>query len=657
MKKVKKYPLERRTKLAIIVALIGIGLLSTGIIIIFLPPTLQERSPANTYINNSIINNLGYSVIFKNNNILLENILQISNGIINGYPVTNSTELQNCTINNYLSLRSIDLQENQKLTLRNIWSSNLMIMLVDNSTLKIYNCSLGAINLRDSSTVEIHNSTLYSISGHDGSISIDNSSKVFFIQIISHTSFEIRESNVNYIYLINYPNYFMETQQQLYGYIANSSIESIYSEVFGFLSIYGSTISNLTVRDQSQVFLNETTILRQLHFGIKVTSGNLEYINGVIVGSNFFNNTSMKNSHITKTIFDSISLSSTASIQIVNYSGYLYLHNSALAKISNSSSNPTISNDQFYQIELDGISIESNTVCFFILDSSQLILEDSNITFIYAMGNSSVIVRANSIIGELILDTSNLAYIESSIIEDLYILSEPVDLSSITSIFNSHISYLHINPISITYIEGCLVDSLYEGFYMDSGKLTWDYLGFSGTGLHKNKTIIINSVINIRSIRYIRLINSASLLITNIFNDIKIIISESASVRIEGSRISYIEAKDSSHVFVKNCEFFSPAHFGEQFYGTINLYDKASLFLEDDMGLSIMQCIMYDSSVASITDSYLWGIIIDNHSIATIKNSNIIYILVTGYSQKDYSLKLYDSEAEILDSFLVSPYI
>jgi hypothetical protein len=184
----------------------------------------------NTYSLNSSIDSFGYAVLFNASQIIIEDSLTITNGTFNGYNVINSTILENSTISNNVMWISIALYGDQNLTVRNIWDDRLSIVLCNNSTLSLFNCSIMELVVTGSNNIFLSNSSIKLLSSAVNmtnliSLRITNYSYIESCFITSPIFLEIEYSSLKllFIMLSNNP-YSQQADYLASGTIKNCSI-------------------------------------------------------------------------------------------------------------------------------------------------------------------------------------------------------------------------------------------------------------------------------------------------------------------------------------------------------------------------------------------------------------------------------------------------
>ncbi|TXT62436.1 MAG: hypothetical protein BAJALOKI3v1_580014 [Promethearchaeota archaeon] len=312
----------------------------------------------NTYAYNSTIDNLMYAVQFKDNQILIEDSLEISNGIINGYSVVNSTILNNSTPQNSQTKISFALYGKQNLTLNNIWNPSISLIVCENSSVSLNNCSIYELRSFGNNSITINNSTLqYCITSgtkeSKGLLTIKNNSYLEMLMIIVSSELEIESSSINSILAQPTANF-----DEMEGYEITGEIT--YTKLNSFISIGKSDflitntnissanlmgnskatfqkciISSLSSVFSSKAILNESKILDTLVYGITISSGSVNITNGEIEGD-YLNSTELINSNVSDSNYNYIMVNGTGQLSITNYSCNIFLYDSAKLELNES---------------------------------------------------------------------------------------------------------------------------------------------------------------------------------------------------------------------------------------------------------------------------------------------------------------------------------
>ncbi|MBD3198241.1 MAG: hypothetical protein GF317_24545, partial [Candidatus Lokiarchaeota archaeon] len=382
----------------------------------------------NTYTYNSTIENLGYAIKFHENQILLENSLNISKGHINGYSLVNSTVLNSSTLLNPESKVSIALYGNQNLTLKNIWDISLSLMVFNNASVLLENSSIYDIQSFGNTSINLNNSTVmyFITSGTEndkGLFSIKNNSSIDLVMNRVSSEMEIESSSLSNIILQPNPSLNLMEEFDITGEITDSTIDSIGS--FGqinFLishtnitsvSFMGNSkatfqkciLSSLSSAFSAILILNESQVLKSLTYGIIVSSGSVNITNGEIQGD-YLNTTTLINSNVSDSSYNSITVNGTGQLSITNYSSNIFLYDSAQLMINESSINST-----------------AKYTCF-IQDSAEIVGNNCSIETLLAYGDARIDLDNKSFVNLALLNNSNENDIRDTVLSQLILISD-----------------------------------------------------------------------------------------------------------------------------------------------------------------------------------------------------------------------------------------
>lgn len=616
----------------IILVLVGAGLF---IYFMFFQPEKKPPKP-NTYVENSDIDFLGYSILFTKGNIILENSFNITEGKLNGYNVINSTVNTDCSINNETRLNSINLYNKAKITMRNFNETDIIIFLHDRSTLTLENCIFYSIWVHDFSSVIIKNCTIYSIHveslvgepgvhTYDTSVSISNST-IAEIEISEGCDFLIKNCTFNGFYslYITAPS----PSAKVSGTIENSNLWVV--DVLGYvnLNVKESSLYGLYLFDMARATLIQSNVTGFYRYGIVAYSGTTNIDNGIVTGSGYQNTTKLINSDVPTPLLYSVAANGSAVVNMNNYACHLYLHDTSSAKVYNIP-------DNLYLPYFEGN----------IMDSSSLTVEDADLSGgeIICIDNGALNLRNTTLYG-IYCETSNSITIDDSLIYVIQTFSVYSYLTNLAvdhiNIKNSFIYFVYTGGRDILYLENCTSYYLYEGVIVYSGSLTLDFGGFSGTGSYMNSTKLVDTnILWGRNLFYVEINGSAQLTVEDNFENLYFYCQDNAGLTCRNSTFYSFNAQDATTVTVKNCSS----------YGNILLMDGSTLNITDSNTYLMIQTI--GDSTASVRNTTLYGIVIYESSMVTVLNSTLVLIQVLGSNVKDYAIEVYDSTIMHLDTY------
>ncbi len=601
----------------------------------FLQPETKAPEP-NTYAENSDIDFLDYAIMFTKGNIVLEDSFNISNGKLNGYNVINSTININCSINNETRLNSISLYNIVQATIRNINETDLTIFLYDESSLILENCAFYKIWVLDSSSVIIENSTItyITVASPYGETGVYNYQTSVAINNSTMNNLYIREGcdlsikNCTFLASSSLTISISSPATRVIGNIENSTLRYVGIGGFCNLKFYGSSLIGLYLYDMARATLIQSTITGYYRYGIVAYSGTTNIVEGTVSGSGYHNNTKLINSDAPTPLLISVAANGSAVVNMNNYSCSVYLHDTSSANIAN------VPDDSYFP-------------SFYgrLMDSSSLTIENADLDWgdLDCMDNSKVVMR-NSTLFAIYCDTSNSITIDDSFIYGILTYSSYSYLTNLAiddvHMTNSTIYYMYVGGRDLLYVENCTIYYLYEGVNVYYGSLTLDSEGFSGTGNYKNSTALIDTdILFSRYLTYIEISGSAQLRVQDNFDDLDFFCLDNAELTCKNSSIDNIICQDTTTLMVENC--------------TIDEY----IILMDDSVVNATKNKFIDiirtkgNSMASITNTTLYGIEIYESSIVMVENSNLLFIDVVGSNTKDYAVKIYDSKVELLATF------
>jgi len=610
------------------------------------PTPLSLFSP-NTYSLNCSIDSFGYAVQFNASQIIIEDSLIITNGTFNGYNVINSTILENSTISNNITWISIALYGDQNLTVRNIWDDRLSIVLCDNSTLSLFNCSIMELAVTGSNNVFLSNSSIKILS----STVITNHSFLEYCFITSPIFLEIEYSSIKMLFIMVSNNpYSQQTDYLASGTIKNCSIYTftaygqtnldIYGTDFYQISIMGKTRLNLVecIINEEYVYqnaisiLNNTKILSELQYGIIVSSNSINITDGIIQGTDYVNNTIFINANVSSMILKHVAVINTGQVYISNTSLNLYLYDLASVIINDSST----STPNEYGGYLEG--------------SSRLIGINSSFNFLWCQENSSVDLSENCMIDSILINSTNDVSIDSCILDQIGWYSEPEEGRK-AEIINSTIETFHAPPSSKVDIINCSIEILYEGIKFQTGTNYFNSSGVFGAGVVSNYLNISGSLISNRTYRYIEIMGDAKVIIEDLHNFVSITI-KSGNLTVNNCTIDSLQMRNNAIVYLTNCSKpdsggFSPMMISMMGPQGISCYDNSQLYINNST-FSEGLIILDNAAEITITNSVIFGIYLFQESRAKIYYSEVWMVRVTASSLSGYALNISHSSTEYL---------
>jgi hypothetical protein len=609
----------------------------------------------NTYSLNCSIDSFGYAVLFNASQIIIEDSLIITNGTFNGYNVINSTILENSTISNNVTWISIALYGDQNLTVRNIWDDRLSIVLCNNSTLSLFNCSIMELAVTGSNNIFLSNSSIKILSSAVNmtnliSLRITNHSYIEYCIITSPIFLEIEYSSLKMLFIMVSSNPYSQQGDYLAsGTIKNCSIYTftaygqtnlnVYGTDFYQISIMGKTRLNLVecIVNEEYVYqsaisiLNNTKILSELQYGIIVSSNSINITNGIIQGTNYVNNTIFINANVSSMILKHVVVNNTGQLYVSNSSLDLYLFDLASVIINDSS----ITN--------------SNEYGGYLEDSSRLIGINSSFDFLWCQENSSVDLSENCIIDSILINSTNDVSIDNCILDQIGWYSEPQG-SRKAEIINSTIETFHAPPSSKVDIINCSIDTLYEGIKFQTGTNYFNSSGVFGAGVVSDYLNISGSLISNRSYRYIEIMDEAKVIIEDMHNLFSIII-KSGNLTVNNCTIGSLLMWNNAIVYLKNCSTPDSGGFGliMAMLGPqgITCYDNSHLYINNST-FSEGLITLDNAAEITITNSVIFGIYLFQESRAIISYSEVWMIRVTASSLIGYALNISHSSTDYL---------
>ncbi len=638
--------MEKKGKI-LIASASSAGVLILILAIIFLGgiiPGIQLKP--NTYIKNSSIDTVIYSVAFIEGDIVIENELVIANGTINGHSIINSTIIDQSPHINKTKLGSISLYGTANLTLKNIWNNNLTIYLFENSHLNLYNCSIKEITIGDQAYLLVRSSNVSIISDQKAVstmfttiptfttfIYIDSDSFISQINIIYGGRIEIINSTVTNSLSLGAVYGFtgiFPTQRINMGIIKNSTLFNVmvgtnsYAELFGAM-----VVGSLSVSDTGRALINQSQI-GNLAYGI-IAFGNVKINQGIIKGLGYENTTQVFNSVISTRMFTSVVANGTANVEILNFACYVSLYDSA---------NVTIRNTNFGGLGIFAIMAQDTSLLTLRNCSGDGIFSFLNV---YCYGDSSVNILDNSTgVSIYILSAMNV-FIDNSSISTLQ--TYPSDFYHLSidnvTIRNSFINIAYLFGSVPVYFENSTIQSLNEGIVFTSGTFIWTPIGISGTGSYYNLTTFKNTIIVSRILYYVEVRGTTNVTFQDLDTPIFCYLLENARCTFQNCSIKDIQAFNSSVTTIINCKF-KP-------FTTIYLLGDAQMSINQNTSAHNIQ--MTDRSVISVHGGDFTGIIVFNQALMTLNETIITQVRIFAFNPSDYSAKIYNSTISTLETY------
>ncbi|MFX1470289.1 MAG: hypothetical protein ACFFB8_16730 [Promethearchaeota archaeon] len=630
--------MKKSIKILIVIFIIIIAFVSIGLIYIFFLRPSPKGPEANTYAQDSSIDFLEYAVKFTTGDVIIENFFNITSGKLNGYPIINSTEYENCQINNETRLVSISLHNHVNMSLKNINCSEFSIYLHDNSYLTLENCTFEELWLFDLSSAIIKNSSInyvmvappFEVPGvyyYQTSLSIIENSTIGSIHIREGCNLLIKDSKLLgtwSIYIATVSPLTMVT-----GNIENSTLLRVRVEGYANLKFYGSSLLELYVYDMARVTLDQSVITNIYRYGIVAHSGTINIDEGTVTGTGYINNTILINSIAPTPLLVSVAANNSANIIMNNFSCSVYLYDYSSAIIANLTDSSLM-------------YTPFSTFYGTLMDSSFLTLENNDFLsgYLTCIENSKLVLK-NTSLSSLHCDTINSIFINNCSIGDVWTYFFDSNLvGDNVYIANSTLFDLNIGGKDVVHVEDCTISELDEGVIVYSGSLTLNSGGFSGTGNYMNSTTLINTNILIsRELRFIEVNGTAQLTIQDYFSQCDIICTDNSELICENSTMDNLIARDSAIITIDNSSI----------YEMVLLLDDS--ILEATQIGYIDGLMTMGNSIASITNASMYLVYVYESSRVLVQNVDIIDIYVYGSNNIDYALKALNSTIVDLRTF------
>jgi len=617
----------------------------------YIPLTLF---PPNTYSLNSTISTFSYALQFNTTQILIENSLTITNGTFNGYQVINSTIVTNTTISNEIESISITLHGDQNLTMRNIWDPKIIIALSENSSLSLYNCSIQEITIDGAHNLLLWNSTIQFLSSIGNlidsfSLNIANHSRVETCIISSVIFFEIEYSTFQSLYFIPSTDFYSQSGTYLiFGEINHCLITNIFFYGLTNVDIYQTNITQLNIIGKSRVnlveciineeyvhlnalsILNNTRILDDLYYGIKVYSDIVNITDGIIEGTSYESNILLINADINDMHLQTVVVNNSGRVFITNTSCNLYLYDSSVAIINESS------------------LVSKRIYGAYLQDSSKLIGINTSLTSVLCNDNSSLDLNEESNIMMLYANSTNDISIDNCTLDEVRWYSEPIGNHN-ALIVNSTLNILIAPPSSKVDIINCSITWLYDGIRFESGTNYLNRTGSQGPGVVLNYLNITSSTIINRICTYIDIIGNSTVIIEDLHESF-IISVVSGNLFLDNCTIDSLTMWNISNTYLENCSSTESGGFIASLPGII-CYGNSHLYVNDTVLPSNDFIILFNAAQLTITNSVIYGIFLMEESRAIISYSEIGMIRVTASSSEGYALTLSYCSTQYLLTF------
>ena len=620
---------------------------------------IQPLSP-NTYCLNSSINKFTYAVQFNSTQILIEDTLNISNGAINGYNLINSTILENSTVSNSDYRIIIALYGNQNLTLRNIWNSQLSIVLNDLSRVSLFNCSIQELVISGNNDIFISNSTLYMISSslnltNFANFKIENNSSIEMCLLSTPGAFDIEFSTFKNLYVIisTADLYAQQTNYLVTGTIKNCSIQNLLAYGQTNFDIYGTDLYQVNAMGYTRLnfvqcviteeyvmqsaisILNNTKVISELSYGIIISSGLVNLVDGQVQGSSYMNNTILINANVSKTVLSNVVVNNTGQAYISNFSSEcnLFLYNDANVVVNDT----TIGNE--YGVYLEG--------------SSNLIGINSSFGFIYSQDDSSIDLSAGSRIESCLLNNSKDIIFDGCFPKEIAWYTT-TQTGRRAEIINSTIEEFYAQPSTKVDIINSSIDMLYDAIQFQSGTNFLNSTGLSGSGFVLNNINITNSIISNKTYKYIEITGDTNVMIEDIHDFLTIRI-DSGTLTITNCTLDSLQMRNSAVVHLDNCS--TPEGFGFSMLMSILsppsfvCTGNSQLFVNDTTITDGFLLMLTESAQANIRYSEIYGIYILQSSQANITDSEFYIIRVTASSVPGYAANIMNCQIVNLESY------
>jgi len=600
--------------------------------VIFLMHPISSITQQNSiiYAANSTIENNTYGIRIDSGEIYIEYMLNLTSNMLNGNSVVNSTAVINSTILYETNLGYINIFNNVKLVMKHIWEPKLNIYLFDNSELTLENCSLNSTVSRDSSIIIIKNSSInyvfdfneiipfftiyngfpvdYPIKEFTNcQINILNESIIKKIDIRFGSNLVMDNSTVQYLNIggsytdFGYPNTFGNAT------IINSTISN-YAKLGGTsnVTVFGSYVEQAWVFDLSRLTAENSTI-NNLAYGIICSSGVTNINNGIPLGSNYENNTQLINSTLSgASLFYSVGARDMAEVLIDGWQGIwsfiVYSHDQAKVVVNNTDllwSVFTYDNSLLECYNLSGIM-------------NNLFLSQNSSLYCY---NCSPLLNAQ------LMTTGSVIILNSSITNLKCFPSYGGNPISNISIINTTITKAYIYGSSRVGLINSSIDTLIEGIVVHTGTIIFNLDGLSGSGSYTNYTRFTSTTISSRFTGHFEVNNSATLNITDISNDLYVILTyQNSQLNLYNTTLTW---------FVSN-------------------YNDSTSVIRN----STMSMLNFDHSICYIENSTLNNFINTGNSQGSIFYSSIYNAKISDSSRLTIHNTTISNTAKIMSSFL-----
>lgn len=624
----------------------------------YLPQAPSEQPPAyklysaNTYAYNSTIDEFGYAIQLDGSQIVLEDSLNFSNGVLNGYHLINSTILNASTVIGPQIYVSLALNGEQNLTLRNIWNSHINVVLSDNSSVSLLNCSVNEIISMGDNEISLSNSTVYQFTTtgiEDGKVKLNcsNHSHIEDCWIQGPLEVNLEFSTFQSITTLFINPFNEEISYKITGKVYNCTIESLTSTGQSDWDIFGTDINqvNLTGNARAEfqncsiyvlstmltarAVLRESNISSKLQYGIIISSGEVNITNGEIQGS-YINSTHLINSTVSSSSLNNIVVNGTGQLRVSNFSINVFLYDAAKLLINDTAMKST-----------------SEYGCY-LQDTSEATMINSTIDFAFSVGDSKLYIDGNSTVNSAMINSSNVVKIQNSNIKYLSMISD-FQNGQTAEIINCTIEELHLYPTQKVNVTNSTMISLYEGIKLESNNIEISPAGIFGPGTYTNNLEFNNSVVLNQSYRYIFINGDINVTIEDLDNEFVIEIAN-GSLTLFNSTLGSIQMRHGSEITLNNCSYpgleggfiSSVALFFAMGQQAATCHDNSRLYITNGTTIHHTKYIVLQNYSEVIIEDSITGIIsIYSEAQLIISESEIYQIQLSGHRIDAYSLELY----------------
>ncbi len=627
---------------------------------------------AMIYGKDSIMYYNNYSIRIDGGQTIVENSLNLTEGKINGTELINSTKLEDSNVLANSSLVLINLFNNAKLNMSNIWAPGLSIYLFNNAELTVENCTFYAIMASDSSKVWIKNSSLYMVMDSEALVGGPPTTELV-LEHISSTINILQDSNISNIYTfvgantavdnstINTfavgglsilmggmynPTGFIEPPMQVS--VKNSSINNFGLAGSSRATIFGSQINDVRSYGNANLTLNASTA-NNVNYGI-ICSAGFTNINSGVPSGNYYNNTQIINSPLPPVTLSNAIVNNSANLEINNLSPattfYILSYDSATAEIRDSNppvlstiyvfafgnSQITINNSKLYSVTTSDnstVTIENTTI------------EGTGFGGLAAKSNSSVFIQKNSTINSMMLFTTNYILIDNSSINALNLATNTYGSPfGNVSIINTTITSASFLGSSVITLNNCTISFMNFGIIVFEGDLILDQFGVGGTASITNYTKIIDCSIVSSSLSSIEVNNSATINIKDLNVGFSIYLTDNAIATLDNINPMALSLSGSSYANIRNMS---------SYFMICN--ENSSFKINYNSSIDTIKCT--DSSSGIMTNSSADSIELEDFASLTVRGSMAQTAKVSGANIKDYCLNIENSSILLVLGWII----